>query len=287
MKMHTYWEILWEEPLTIREDPELWIKERIEKLIDANILVEGEQLPPLRLASRKWNVPERVIRRVYQTLQREEYVEIHSSYGVFVSPRSEDKKRKYHWPDYDVIQANEYPDHLMQETFKVTTISAGFDYPNPKSFSMEFFFNYIQGVLGEFGAATKATIQAAIGIEMSKYIKSAYLLASPGQCTYLPTKEALSIVARVILKPGDIVVMDSSEDLEARMAFARLGLQVLFTESDRYGMLTDRLEEYCISNQVKGVFVRPPAGYPKNIHLSDKRRAELVRIGCKYDLTIL
>ncbi len=283
--MDTYWKFLWEEPCAENEDPVVIIAGRIEKLIDENVLAPGEQLPAIWKVKTEFNIPERMVRKVYHKLEDDGLLVARKSYGFFVKLKEGEAAR--HWLENQVIKLNENLHQFKPHTFRVSTVSAGFVYPGLKSFSIASFTNFLQGAYTDHQSDRKTEIQSAISAELSKYLETAHVYASPGQCTYVLYKEVLPIICSLVFNPGDTIVMDSAEDLEALMAFAAAGLRVLFTGSDRYGMLTAKLEEYCRSDHVKAVFVQPPAGYPANVHLSPARRSELVRIAGAYDLTII
>jgi GntR family transcriptional regulator / MocR family aminotransferase len=84
-------------------------------------------------------------------------------------------------------------------------------------------------------------------------------------------QQALDLLARVVVKPGDIVAMEDPGYPPARAAFAALGANVVSVPVDDHGIMTARLPA-----QARLVYVTPSHQFPLGMPMSLERRVELL-----------
>ena len=85
------------------------------------------------------------------------------------------------------------------------------------------------------------------------------------------TQQALDIVARVLLSPGDHIAMEDPGYPPARWAFAALGVRVRGVTVDRHGLDVDALPK-----QARAVYVTPSHQYPLGVSMTLPRRLALL-----------
>lgn len=105
------------------------------------------------------------------------------------------------------------------------------------------------------------------------------------------SQEALDIIGRLFINPGDYVITESPTYLAALQAFRIYGPRIIGIPMDEEGLKVDILEETLkkISDdgKVKFVYVIPTGQNPTGITMSRERRKALLEVASKYDVLII
>ncbi|MGU7780863.1 MocR-like pyridoxine biosynthesis transcription factor PdxR [Burkholderia sp. PU8-34] len=84
-------------------------------------------------------------------------------------------------------------------------------------------------------------------------------------------QQALDVIARVVVRPGDVVAVEDPGYPPARAAFASLGATVAGVPVDAHGLVTDRLPD-----DARLVYVTPSHQFPLGMPMSLERRVALL-----------
>ncbi|MEN3030449.1 PLP-dependent aminotransferase family protein [Chromobacterium amazonense] len=95
------------------------------------------------------------------------------------------------------------------------------------------------------------------------------------------------LAGKVLLKPGDAVVLDRLSYPSARNAFRSQGAQCLDAASDAQGMLPGELESLCRRYPVKAVYLTPHHQFPTTKMMPAERRLQLLALAERYDFHII
>ena len=106
------------------------------------------------------------------------------------------------------------------------------------------------------------------------------------------SQQALDLIAKVFLDPGDYVLCGLPSYLGGINAFTLYGAKLKGITLDEDGMKPDELEETIIilkelGQKVKFIYVIPDFQNPSGITLPDYRRLKIIEIAEKYDLLIV
>jgi 2-aminoadipate transaminase len=106
------------------------------------------------------------------------------------------------------------------------------------------------------------------------------------------SQQALDLIAKVFLDPGDYVVCGLPSYLGGINAFTFYGAKLKGISLDENGMKPDELEETIIilkelGRKVKFIYVIPDFQNPSGITLPDSRRLKIIEIADKYDLLVV
>ena len=106
------------------------------------------------------------------------------------------------------------------------------------------------------------------------------------------SQQALEILARIFMDPGDLVVVELPTYLAAIQAFRVYEPTFVGIPMDDNGMRTDILEEklkkiYSEGKSVKLVYTVPTCQNPAGITMSNDRRKHLLELASKYDFLII
>ncbi len=100
-------------------------------------------------------------------------------------------------------------------------------------------------------------------------------------------QQGIDLAAKVLLDPGDLVVVENPSYLAALQTFGAFEAKFATVGSDDQGMRTDDLERLLATHKPKLVYVVANFQNPKGTTLSLERRRELVRLAQKHRFLIL
>jgi 2-aminoadipate transaminase len=106
------------------------------------------------------------------------------------------------------------------------------------------------------------------------------------------SQQALDLIAKVFLDPGDYVICGLPSYLGGLNAFTNYGAKLKGITLDENGMKTDELEETIITlkelgRKIKFIYVIPDFQNPSGITIPNSRRLKISEIADKYDLLIV
>ena len=104
--------------------------------------------------------------------------------------------------------------------------------------------------------------------------------------------QALDIVARIFLEPGDIVITENPSYVNTLLCWKHYGVRLIGIEMDDEGMKTDKLEEEIKKLKSEGrliklIYTIPTGQNPSGITMSMERRKHLLEIASKYDILVV
>lgn len=129
---------------------------------------------------------------------------------------------------------------------------------------------------------------------LSKWMNGHGIDVSPYEELMITTgsQEALDLVARIFLDPGDVIIVGSPTYLSALSAFQTCGPDIREAKLDKDGMIPEELEkvlEQVMSEGkiVKFVYVIPSFQNPTSSMMPMERRTKIIELAKKYDFLIV
>ncbi|WP_435927018.1 PLP-dependent aminotransferase family protein [Dryocola sp. BD613] len=101
------------------------------------------------------------------------------------------------------------------------------------------------------------------------------------------SQQSLDILARALINPGDVVVVERPTYLAALQVLQLAEASVMSVGTDGDGMIVDELEALLKTTAVKAVYIVPTFGNPGGITLAEHRRKQLVVLSQRYDFVII
>jgi 2-aminoadipate transaminase len=101
------------------------------------------------------------------------------------------------------------------------------------------------------------------------------------------SQQGIELVAKVMLDPGDLVVVENPSYLAALQTFSGYEASYAVVGSDDDGMRVDELERLVTSRKPKLIYLVPNFQNPKGTTLSLQRRCALVRFAQRHRILIL
>ncbi len=101
------------------------------------------------------------------------------------------------------------------------------------------------------------------------------------------SQQALSLVSQLLLKPGDVIMVESPTYSGALDLFRALGFKVVGVPVDRHGMQVEVLEKLLQQHHPKLIYTIPTFHNPTGTCLSSQRRIQLIVLADRYNIPIL
>jgi GntR family transcriptional regulator/MocR family aminotransferase len=101
------------------------------------------------------------------------------------------------------------------------------------------------------------------------------------------SQQALSLVSQLLLKPGDVIMVESPTYSGALDLFRALGFKVVGVPVDRHGMQVEALEKLLQQHHPKLIYTIPTFHNPTGTCLSSPRRIQLIILADRYNIPIL
>jgi 2-aminoadipate transaminase len=201
------------------------------------------------------------------------------------------------WPERFAQRVGRGGDELtailsLAASSDIITFSGGF--PAPETFPVEVIRRLTDEVLSE-DAALALQYSPTVGLPAARLAVSDLLLTGQGVSVgaedVLITSggiEALQLLARTLIDPGDRVLVEAPTYLGAIMAFAGMEADVEGIGVDADGIRLDELEQALARGpRPKLLYVIPDHQNPSGLSLAEERRAALVQLCRRYGVLLV
>jgi 2-aminoadipate transaminase len=265
------------------------LRDQIRQRIFSGSLPAGTRLPPERALANTLGVNRTTVVNAYRELAAEGLVEGRVGHGTVVlsspSPPPDGPIRPMHW-----ASVNEAEDPVVADINSVVrrpgSISFAHGEMSPNLFPA--------GPLGElFGRAFSAG-GAPLGYgPVSGYLPlreaiAARLGVTPGEVLVLGGSQlALYLISRVLLQPGDTVVVEVPSYINTLGIFTSAGVRVVPAPVDKDGLQVDGLAEVFLRYRPKLIFTEPTFQNPLGVTMSLERRRQLLQLAARHQVGIV
>jgi GntR family transcriptional regulator/MocR family aminotransferase len=128
---------------------------------------------------------------------------------------------------------------------------------------------------------------AALRREVARHLTTRGIACEPDEVAITNgLQQAIDLVARALVDPGDAVVVEQPGYFGATLAFRGRGAHFLDVDVDDEGLDTDRLARVLRVRRAKLVYVTPATQCPTGVVLSERRRAALMALADEHQLPI-
>jgi len=255
------------------------IYRQIRSAILDNRLRPGEPLPSTRDAAARLSVSRNTVATAYDHLIAEGFLTSRSGVGTFVSERVRGQDPE------PAGAAVPLPTRAIWDTIRTPPVLSDHDYefdfragmPDAREFPYATWRALVSDQLrdsavgpGAYGdpaghLGLRVAIARHIAVSRSVHTTPEQVIITSG------TQQALDVVARVVIEPGDVVAVEDPGYLSACLVFASLGARVVGIPVDDEGLQVDRLPD-----NAKLVFVSPSHQLPLGVRMSLPRRQALL-----------
>lgn len=249
-------------------------------------LKPGHRLPSTRLASKEWSLSRGSIAEAYEILIAEGYASARHGSGTYVSQGLPDVFSR---PD-SVTQPNASSPSRTVSAAAAKALSLATSLETPKQLPFvtgrivhdERTARLLSRIAGRHSKCANDGYGDIQGEAELRSAIVAYLTASRGvRCNAdqvfitSGTQQALDLAFRVLITPGDTVVVEDVCYPPARHALIVLGAQIIGHPVDRDGLMTETLARADVASPAL-IYVTPSHQYPSGSALPLPRRLELL-----------
>ncbi|MFT0476877.1 PLP-dependent aminotransferase family protein [Pseudomonas antarctica] len=106
-------------------------------------------------------------------------------------------------------------------------------------------------------------------------------------CLTPGTQVSLYLTASLLIKPGDVVLVERLSYPPAWEIFRKLGARLVTVDMDDEGCRTDHIEQLCQAHNVRMIYVTPHHQFPTTVSLHAARRQQLLALAAVHDFCII
>lgn len=282
--------------------------QQIENYLRANILsgklAPQTRLPATRQLAHALGVSRITVNNAYATLESEGLLYSHEGSGTYVLdhapllPQTPDKANAS-WPlwqqaiESSADSAAEAPLAAPQRKVQHPKPIAFTGVGDPREFPIKEFAKTMQDVLRRDGTAALEYGEfnqgyAPLRATLTHVLASQGIKAHPNQILITTgSQQALALVCQVLLKAGDVVLVESPTYNYALELFRTLGLKIVGIPLDEQGMQTEQLEPLLQLHHPQLIYTIPNFQNPSGACLSGARRRQLVALASRYNVPLL
>lgn len=278
----------------------LQIVEAFSKLIQEGKLGAGTKLPGSRALSKLLEVHRNTVSVAYEELAAQGWVEIVAQKGVFVHQKM------------PTIKGQELKEKDQRKSKKVGYRIDSVPFVEAASPVMQTYLKFDDGApdvrlapLKALGRAYRSIIQRpsfrrglgygetlgelSLRKELVKHLQGTRgitldldnLLISRGSIM------GIYMVAKVLLKPRDLVVVGKLNYNTANMIFQKSGADLAYINVDEQGIVIEDLERLCQQKKIRAIYVASHHHHPTTVTLSADRRLKLLDLAERYHFAII
>ncbi|WP_248730866.1 PLP-dependent aminotransferase family protein [Pseudomonas sp. MWU13-2517] len=106
-------------------------------------------------------------------------------------------------------------------------------------------------------------------------------------CLTPGTQVSLFLTASLLIKPGDVVLVERLSYPPAWEIFRKLGAQLVMVDMDEEGCRTDHIERLCHRHDVRMIYLTPHHQFPTTVSLHAARRQHLLALAELHDFCVI
>jgi GntR family transcriptional regulator / MocR family aminotransferase len=294
----------WELTMTLdRSSPlsvHLQITQAVIDEIQRGRLPPGTPLPGTRTLAQQLGVNRKTAVLAYDELLAQGWIDLQAKRGAFVSPqlpaarpRSDGARTAEHFPLQDGIAAAT-PCDGADDGDSAGIISFSDGVPDTRLIPFDVLSRAYRHALVTSARANRLAYGDPRGSATLRGEIAAMLRLERGLntnkenvCAVRGSQMGIYLAARLLVRPGDHVVLEHLSYPPARAAFASCGATLHGVSQDACGLITDELEALCRGRRIRAVFVTPHHQFPTTVTMSAERRMRLIDLARRHDFAIV
>ena len=282
------------------------IKAFLEEQIVSGALAPETRLPASRELSGELGVSRVTVTNAYADLEADGLIWTRVGGGTFVASasnavwaRAEARSAPCDWPVWQQalmgrsgLPIRRDPDSLHSDALGNDVISLGDGVGDNELFPLQDFRRALSAVFHRDGQKAlgygdragylplRTTIAQILSLQGIPTQPSEVLITSGSQ-------QGIALVAHVLLRPGDAVLVESPTYVGAIDLFRSMDVRLVGVPADSEGMVVEQVEELVASARPKLIYTIPTFHNPTGTCLNSVRRRRLIEIARKFNVPIL
>jgi GntR family transcriptional regulator / MocR family aminotransferase len=273
------------------------IEQYIREAILDGSLETDTRLPPTRKLAAELGVSRITVQNAYLELESDGLIAAREGSGTVVLPLLSDllpdsSDDAHEWPLWQQTFYEEVPPQKFETVPPPEDLIRFMGVGDPREYPVREFRKAIQDVLKQQQGDTLSYDDFQGGyLPLRRTIS--HLLASQGirgqaddVLITSGSQQALSLICQVLLKPGDVVLVESPTYNLALDLFESLQLNIVSIPVDKFGMCVDQLESILQRYHPRLIYTIPNFQNPSGVCMSAPRRRTLVTLADRYQIPI-
>ncbi len=279
------------------------IFEQVRRQILSGEVMPGFRLPPERKLAESLGVNRTTVLNAYRELKAEGLVSSRVGQGTIVLSHlqdeltpTDDKLPEPAWNQIFSTYSNGIDSHIVKDLLTLASrkdvISFATGIADPESGPIEVLKGIEHELVGQrdYKALLHSPTEGFISLRkaicglMHKrgvYCQSDEIMLVSG------SQQGIDLTARIMLDPGDIVIVEEPSFFPATQAFKAIGTRVIGIPIDEKGMRVDILEHLLQRYRPKLIYTIPNFHNPSGTEMELERRRRLLELAYKYRVLIL
>ena len=297
-------------PITLSDDPNIAVYKRLaaalEKAFAQDILAPGAVMPSTRELSRSLGLSRATVVRAYEQLNRDGHLLAEAGGKTYVARQrgqvSSSSGSKKSLTAIHTFVSDDTAEFLSPYAKRLSDFSwspnvavqLNFGAPPRWSLPLSKWKYILNKTCSELDPSAMDYIRHPFGDIGVREVFSDYIKRRKGvQCdtsqtiAFADSESPLVYISRLLIEPGDVVVVEEPGHIGARDLFSTHGAEVLSVPIDDNGMQVQLLEEILQEQKVKFIYVTPSFQDPTGICMSLERRRRLVELAEKHNVLIV
>ncbi len=278
------------------------IFEQIRRQILSGELIPGFRLPAERKLADSLGVNRTTVLSAYRELKAEGLIGSRVGDGTIVLSYPDEELSVYNssrQPEWNQIfsrYSNRFDSYLVKDLLKLASrtdvISFAIGIASPETGPLQ----ALEGIERELVAnrSYRALIHTptegflSLRRTVCKLMQKRGVYCQPDEVMMLSgSQQGIDLAARIILDPGDIVVVEEPTYFPAIQVFRTAGARVIGVPIDDKGMKVDALEQLLHRYRPKLIYTIPTFQNPSGAELELERRKRILELASKYNVIIL
>jgi 2-aminoadipate transaminase len=124
--------------------------------------------------------------------------------------------------------------------------------------------------------------------QVAQFMVDKGIAASPeGLIITTGSQQALDLLAKVMINPGDKVIVEGPTFLATIQCFRLYGADLVSAPIDAQGVQVDRLEQLIVEHRPRMIYLIPTFGNPSGAMLSQERRLRVLQLAAKHQVLVV
>ncbi len=278
----------------------LQIVNQIKEMIIKGEVTDGFVLPSERALAKHLGVHRNTIIKAYMELKAEDFLASSQGIGYMVSYRNvtAEEAKKNEVISWQSLIKDEYLDlkitfdDLFSKSYSSNNISFAGGIASIEEYGKKELALILNDIISsdniEAYSFTPYQGNQLLRQNIASFMQTIGIKAKPGEIQVLQeTNQALDYLAALLIKPGDVVIVEEPVSPDVYRTFALAGGKVVTVPMDEEGVICDCLETLILKYNPKFIYVNPDYQNPTGIVMSLGRRKALLALAHKYKLPII
>ncbi|WP_255373787.1 PLP-dependent aminotransferase family protein [[Flexibacter] sp. ATCC 35103] len=272
------------------------------KAIQIGLLPEGTKLPGTRILCKLLEVNRNTLIKAFQDLELQGWIEILPNRGTFILSEKQQKNKAEFSSDDTIFLSKANTGFtfkhsaILEDPKEVSILPHQFNdgLPDLRLVQTDVLARlYVSKLKNQKSTKTWEQIQAQSHLNFKTQFSNflnvtrGIRISTSNLLTTSSHEISLYLVTKLLISPGDKVVVASPGYYISNMTLSDSGAQIITIPVDKNGIDTEHLKQICEQHTIRILYLTSNYHYPTTTSLSAKRRMEVLELANRYGFVII